>query len=435
MLSASEVPRLAVVELTNVRGFEDLTLTLAATDADSRHRAFPREQAAVVIGRNGTNKSTLLRAIAIGVASLSDASAMLSAALGSLIRTGTSQATIRLTYAFETGETVVATKEIAQTSHGADEVRSAEGASADELNLLVCGYGAARGITGTDPGREYRVFDAVATLFDYRRELLAPELTLRRLADYIADDERYRTTLSGIARLIGLDDPDAKIAAAKGGGVTVSSRGVGINVPLEGLADGYRVAFNWIMDLFGRALRPGWITSEGSVAGLVLIDEIDQHLHPELQTRVVTELTSTFPDSQFVVTTHSPLVALGAHPSQLVVLNRDAAGIVTAADRVPDFRSYSAEDVLADDRLFNVDAHNPEFAGLLESYHEMAHVSSEDRTERETEELRKVAEAIRSAPRPGYAEQELLSARDEIRSLLDDDDLRPTRSTTARPTS
>ena len=424
MLSASEVPRLAVVELTNVRGFEDLTLTLAATDADSRHRAFPREQAAVVIGRNGTNKSTLLRAIAIGVASLSDASAMLSAALGSLIRTGTSQATIRLTYAFETGETVVATKEIAQTSHGADEVRSSEGASADELNLLVCGYGAARGITGTDPGREYRVFDAVATLFDYRRELLAPELTLRRLADYIADDERYRTTLSGIARLIGLDDPDAKIAAAKGGGVTVSSRGVGINVPLEGLADGYRVAFNWIMDLFGRALRPGWITSEGSVAGLVLIDEIEQHLHPELQTRVVTELTSTFPDAQFVVTTHSPLVALGAHPSQLVVLHRDATGIVTAADRVPDFRSYSAEDVLADDRLFNVDAHNPEFAGLLESYHEMAHVSSEDRTERETEELRKVAEAIRSSPRPGYAEQELLSARDEIRSLLDDDDLR-----------
>jgi len=234
----------------------------------------------------------------------------------------------------------------------------------------------------------------------------------------------YRTTLSGIARLIGLDDPDARIAAAKGGGITVSSRGVGTNVPLEGLADGYRVAFNWIMDLFGRALRPGWLTSEGSVAGLVLIDEIEQHLHPELQTRVVTELTSTFPDAQFVVTTHSPLVALGAHPSQLVVLRRDAAGIVTAADRVPDFRSYSAEDVLEDDRLFNVDAHNPEFAGLLKSYHEMAGLPAEDRTESETEELRRVAEAIRSAPRPGYTEPELLSARDEIRSLLDDDDLR-----------
>jgi hypothetical protein len=424
MVSASEVPRLAVVELTNVRGFEDLTLSLAATDAERRHPASAREQAAVVIGRNGTNKSTLLRAIAIGVASHSDASAMLSVALGSLVRTNTSQATIRLTYAFETGQTLVATKEIAQTSRGADHIISADGPSADDLNLLVCGYGAARGITGTDTGREYRVYDAVATLFDYRRELLAPELTLRRLADYIADDDRYRTTLSGIARLIGLDDPEARIATAKGGGVTVSSRRVGTDVPLEGLADGYRVAFNWIIDLFGRALRPGWLTPEGSVAGLVLIDEIEQHLHPDLQTRVVTELTSTFPDSQFVVTTHSPLVALGAHPRQLVVLRRDAAGIVTAAQRVPDFRSYSAEDVLVDDRLFNVDARNPEFADLLESYHEMADVPAEDRSERETEELRRVAEAIRSAPRPGYTDSELSSARDEIRSLLDDDDLR-----------
>jgi hypothetical protein len=424
MLSASEVPRLAVVELINVRGFADLTLTLAATDADSRRPAFPREQAAVVIGRNGTNKSTLLRAVAIGAASLGDASAMLSSALGSLIRTGESWAAIKLTYAFQSGETAVATKEVVQTSRGTDELKLADGPSADDLNLLVCGYGAARGITGTDPGREYRVFDAVATLFDYRGELLAPELTLRRLADYIGDDERYRMTLSRIARLIGLDDPGARIATAKGGGVTVSSRLIGTNVPLEGLADGYRVAFNWIMDLFGRALRPERLTPEGSVAGLVLIDEIEQHLHPELQTRVATELTSAFPHSQFLVTTHSPLVALGAHPSQLVVLHRNSNGIVTAADRVPDFRSYSAEDVLEDDRLFNVDAHNPEFAGLLESYHEMAGVPAEDRAESETDELRRVAEAIRSAPRPGYAESELLSARDEIRSLLDDDDLR-----------
>jgi predicted ATP-binding protein involved in virulence len=179
----------------------------------------------------------------------------------------------------------------------------------------------------------------------------------------------------------------------------------------------------WIMDLFGRAVRPGWLTPEGSVAGLVLIDEIDQHLHPELQTQVVTELTRTFPDSQFVVTTHSPLVALGAHPSQLVVLHRDAEGIVTA-DRVPDFRSYSPEDVLTDDRLFNVDAHNPEFASLLESYGERAQVPPEHRTDSETEQLRQAAEAVRSVPRPGNTEPELLSARDEIRSLLDENDIR-----------
>jgi hypothetical protein len=112
MVSASEVPRLAIVELANVRGFEDLTLKLVPTRTDARSSVWSREQATVVIGRNATNKSTLLRAIAIGTASLGDASAMLSPALGSLIRTGTSWASIKLTYSFRSGETVVATKEI-----------------------------------------------------------------------------------------------------------------------------------------------------------------------------------------------------------------------------------------------------------------------------------------------------------------------------------
>jgi predicted ATP-binding protein involved in virulence len=113
-------------------------------------------------------------------------------------------------------------------------------------------------------------------------------------------------------------------------------------------------------------------------------------------------MANAFSESQFVVTTHSPLVALGTHPSQLVVLRRDSTGIVTASDRVPNFRSYSAEDVLEDDRLFDVEAHNPEFAELLQSYHERADVPAEDRTESENEELRRVSPGTWSifAPRP-----------------------------------
>lgn len=137
---------------------------------------------------------------------------------------------------------------------------------------------------------------------------------------------------------------------------------------------------------------------------------------------MIRQLTTTFPDCQFILTTHSPLVALGADPGQLVVLERDERGRVTAADRVPDYRTYSPEDVLTDDRLFDVKAHNPEFAELLESYDDMAQIPAEERTAQDTEELRKAAAAIRSAPRPGYDDQELLSARDEIRSRLNDDD-------------
>src|SRR5262249_5344782 len=130
VFSPSDVPRLAAVELRNIRGFEHLRLPLAGSTSSLRPNALPRDHAAVVIGRNGTNKSTLLRAIAIGVASLSDASAMLSTPLGSLIRAGTTEADIRLTYTYRNDHTVVANKKLARTARGADEIRSSDGPSA-----------------------------------------------------------------------------------------------------------------------------------------------------------------------------------------------------------------------------------------------------------------------------------------------------------------
>ncbi len=46
--------------------------------------------------------------------------------------------------------------------------------------------------------------------------------------------------------------------------------------------------------------------------GIVLIDEVDLHLHPKWQRSLLERLTTTFPGCQFVVTTHSPLVVSGA---------------------------------------------------------------------------------------------------------------------------
>lgn len=422
MAIPSRVPRLAGVRLRNVRGFDNLALRFGPHFRSTTDGEHPLNRVAVVIGRNGTNKSTLLRSIAIGSGTHNDVGAMLTAQLGSLVRTGELRADIELFYEFEDGNTVRALKVIERSSRGYDELVHYDGPPADELGLLVCGYGAARGVTGTDSGSHYRLFDAVATLFDYRRELLAPELTLRRLADYLGDDDRFERAMANIARAIGLDDSQARIVAGKGGGVQISSQEIGVDVPLEGLADGYRVAFNWMMDLYGRALRPGWITPSGSVAALILVDEIDQHLHPELQTRVVSELSRTFPESQFIVSTHSPLVALGTDPSQLVVLHRDERGTVQAADDVPDYRAYTPDEMLADDRLFDVEAHNPEFENLLQRYDQLGSKPASERSAAETDQLREVAEAVRAAPRPGYSQSELAAATREILSNLSRDD-------------
>ena len=54
--------------------------------------------------------------------------------------------------------------------------------------------------------------------------------------------------------------------------------------------------------------------------GIVLIDEIDLHLHPQWQRNVISSLTQTFPNCQFIVTTHSPQVLSGVEKENVFIL-------------------------------------------------------------------------------------------------------------------
>lgn len=76
------------------------------------------------------------------------------------------------------------------------------------------------------------------------------------------------------------------------------------------LPAGYKRLFNIVLDLAYRS----YILSERSTAnnhGLVIIDEIDLHLHPALEQVVLQCFQETFPNIQFIVSTHSPLVLTG----------------------------------------------------------------------------------------------------------------------------
>jgi len=57
--------------------------------------------------------------------------------------------------------------------------------------------------------------------------------------------------------------------------------------------------------------------------GIVLIDELELHLHPKWQSTVLNALHKTFPNIQFIVTTHSPLVINHVHSDQLVLISDD----------------------------------------------------------------------------------------------------------------
>ncbi len=65
-----------------------------------------------------------------------------------------------------------------------------------------------------------------------------------------------------------------------------------------------------------------------SSSAIVLIDEVDLHLHPGWQQRILTDLLDTFPNAQFIVSTHSPQVLTTVRPEQIILLARDGADVV-----------------------------------------------------------------------------------------------------------
>jgi predicted ATP-binding protein involved in virulence len=188
---------------------------------------------------------------------------------------------------------------------------------------------------------------------------------------------------------------------------------LGAGVPLDGWADGYRLTFLWLLDFYGRAMRADQIDSGGMVRGIVLIDEVDQHLHPSLQAAVLPRLAALLPAAQIVATTHSPLVALGADPSELVVLKR-GEGEVVVERHVPDYRGYSAEDMLVDDRLFDSSVYAPDTELELSRYDELASKGPSGRSRQEERELTDLLRRMRAQPLPPAVDEKVAAAFAEI---------------------
>ena len=79
---------------------------------------------------------------------------------------------------------------------------------------------------------------------------------------------------------------------------------------------------------------------------ILLIDEIENHLHPTWQRRVIPALLEHFPGLQIFATTHSPFVVAGLKAGQVHVLKRDANGVVTASTNEQDVVGWTMDEVL-----------------------------------------------------------------------------------------
>jgi len=87
----------------------------------------------------------------------------------------------------------------------------------------------------------------------------------------------------------------------------------GTKVNFKELSDGYKSVIIWVCDLIKRlSTNQPNVTALRDFRGIVLVDEVDLHLHPKWQYSIVKKLRSWLPNIQFIFTTHSPTILLGA---------------------------------------------------------------------------------------------------------------------------
>lgn len=111
----------------------------------------------------------------------------------------------------------------------------------------------------------------------------------------------------------------------------------GVSVPRGSLSDGLQSYLAWVSDLVLRLHEAAGRAPLTAVPGVVLVDEVDQRIHPRWQQSFLSRLSGALPRLQFIMTAHSPLLAGGLRPENLILLepDADASGVgATRANRL-----------------------------------------------------------------------------------------------------
>ena len=180
------------------------------------------------------------------------------------------------------------------------------------------------------------------------------------------------------------------------------------------LSDGFSSVLNILSDLILRMDRKRGINERNyafNIEGIVLIDELETHLHVELQKKIFPFLTEFFPNIQFIVTTHSPFILNSVENVVVYDLENKI--------RIENMSEYSYEGVI--EGYFDVDQYSEKIKKKLEEYRKLVNkvnCTKEERARRA--ELRlELSEISMDVAKDAKAEFEMLEKQRKMKNGKD----------------
>jgi len=338
--------KIKTLRLQNFRRFDDFEL-----EFDS--------QLTVLVARNGAGKSSILDGVAI---SLGQFLTRLPKVSGLSFKEtdfqvdaeGRKPAFMRISCLSENGITWDRTEKRDQTQKTASQIPAASGIKPltdyvdgfiDAFNdgqpfelPIFAYYGTGRGVFEV-PQRK-RGFSKVFTRFDALQGALESRTNFRGFVEYFYALEDIESRKQKEARSFELEIPElvairravatmlpqfSNPRGAEPAGIKLDWKqddGSSKTLRVEQLSDGYRTTLAMVMDIAARMAEANPDMPDPLLTqGVVMIDEVDLHLHPGWQQTILLDLMRTFPNIQFIVSTHSAQVVSSAKPESLRVID------------------------------------------------------------------------------------------------------------------
>jgi hypothetical protein len=340
---AASQPTLARVDLKTYKSLESIAFDIAPKLSDATtarlhanaatSTSLPEAPCVLILGENATGKSSILEAIALTLISTEERDRL---------KMNAAHLTLNPEYMGAPDASPVARSDVALTFHpdptssppgprlvtlridGSATEPFTEGGDRNMPLTPVFAYGAHR-LYGKDKRRSS--LRHVETLFHNDRQLPKPETWLSKLSshnlDQVARALRHIIQIDGDFHTIEIDK------ATKQCQINIEKtppEGAPYIVPqrMDIASSGYRTVFALVCDVLEGLTKHtgGDVAAARNTPAIVLIDEIEAHLHPRWKLHVITGLRRALPKVTFIITSHDPLCVRGMYDGEVLALNR-----------------------------------------------------------------------------------------------------------------
>jgi len=370
------------IEIHNFRIIRDLTLVFPSWQPEQQ------EPWVALLGENGSGKSTILQCVALAM--------MGQEHLDRLVDAGTIDPRDCISYGDESVEGYIRimlsdTKDPYELRFNRTNPKFIS--SVPHAQFILMGYGSTRLLNKNSVERKER-FVKIQNLFD-------PFASLQNVLAWFSNpenlqEEQFNNIALLLKQILPIDKSSYFDRVKTKNGFELRLFGEfneDQGSPLSHLSSGYQSIIAFILDIALTVIEK--FPNVSDAQGIVLVDEIETHLHPRWKMQIVSQLRKTFTRLRFIVTTHEPLCLRGLQEGEVILIQLDTEKNIHAVQNLPSPSRMRIDELLLSQHFGLSTVYDPTKEFLLSEFFTLA--AKQDRNQQEEERLKQLQEQVRTS--------------------------------------